>query len=379
MDLTRRTTLLGGVGTLGAVSALTRPAQAGAALDAAQASTYTRLTGLTARQQAGQRVIWSYPGAVVPQSLLDAAARGEVGGVIFFGENIPDKATVAEACRRLAAAHASGPARGLPLVLTTDQEGGKVRRLPGAPEPSAKQVGASPDPASTAREAGDGAGRNLRSVGMNLNLAPVLDVFREAGNFDDQFGRSFSDDPRVVGTCGAAFAAAQRRVGVASTLKHFPGLGAAPAGANTDLAPVRLDVPLSELRRVDEAPFAEVVRAGAELVMGSWAVYPALDAERPAGLSARWLRGELRGRLRFRGVTITDALEAGSLAAYGDDGQRAVLAAEAGMDLLLASGRDVEQGRAVVDALSASRRRLGTEWYPSLLRVAAMRLRLPRG
>ncbi|WP_188780640.1 glycoside hydrolase family 3 N-terminal domain-containing protein [Marmoricola endophyticus] len=372
--LTRRTTLLSGIGTLGAAGVVART---GAAREGAEATSVASLTHLTARQQAGQRVIWSYPGASVPQALLDAATRGEVGGVIFFGENIPDKPTVAEACRRLRAAHASGPARGLPLVLTTDQEGGTVRRLPGAPEPSAKQVGASPDPATAARIAGDGAGRNLRSVGMNLNLAPVLDVFREPGNFDDQFGRSFSRDPRVVATCGAAFAAAQRRTGVASTLKHFPGLGAAPAGANTDLTPVRLDVPLAELRRVDEAPFGEVVRSGAELVMGSWAIYPALDADRPAGLSSRWLRGELRGRLRFGGVTITDALEAGSLSAYGDDGQRAVLAAEAGMDMLLASGRDVEQGRAVVDALTASQRRLTPQWYAALLRVAAMRRRLP--
>lgn len=369
--ITRRTTLLSGVGTLGALG------YAASARDGAETASASWLGGgLTARQQAGQRVIWSYPGATVPDGLLDAVRRGAVGGVIFFGENIPDKPTVVREVRRLRAAHAAGPARSLPLVLTTDQEGGVVRRLPGAPESSAKEVGASPDPATAARQAGDGAGRNLRSVGMNLNLAPVLDVFREPGNFDDRFGRSFSDDPRVVATCGAAFAAAQRRVRVGSTLKHFPGLGTAPREANTDLEPVRLEVPLTELRSVDEAPFAEVIRSGAELVMGSWAVYPALDADRPAGLSSRIMRNELRGRLRFRGVTITDALEAGSLAAYGDDGQRGVLAAEAGMDMLLASGRDVEQGRAVVDALVGARRRLGLEWYAALLRVAALRRRL---
>ena len=86
----------------------------------------------------------------------------------------------------------------------------------------------------------------------------------------------------------------------------------------------------------------------------SWAVYPALDARRPAGLSSAVIQGELRGRLGFRGVTITDAIEAGALASSGRYGQRAVLAAQAGMDLLLCSARDVSQGQAVVTALAGA-------------------------
>ena len=187
---------------------------------------------------------------------------------------------------------------------------------------------------------------------MNCNLAPVLDVYREPGNFDDRFGRSYSMDPVVCGECGAASITAQQSLGVVTTAKHFPGLGAATRDENTDLGPVVLDVPRSQLRGVDELPFEYAVDADVDMVMTSWATYPALDPDLPAGLSPTIVQGELRRRLGFRGVTITDALEAGSLAAFGTSAERGVLAAQAGMDVLLCSARDVSQGQTTVAALA---------------------------
>jgi beta-N-acetylhexosaminidase len=139
---------------------------------------------------------------------------------------------------------------------------------------------------------------------------------------------------------------------VAATAKHFPGLGTAPAGQNTDTGPVTLPVPLERLRAEEEAPYRAALAVGVPLVMLSWAVYPALDAGRPAGLSQAVVRGELRERLGFRGVTVTDALEAGALNGFGDTGQRAVAAAAAGMDLMLCSARDVAQGEQAAQALA---------------------------
>jgi beta-N-acetylhexosaminidase len=150
----------------------------------------------------------------------------------------------------------------------------------------------------------------------------------------------------------AAFTAAQHREGVAGTVKHFPGLGTAPAGANTDEGPVTLTEPLTQVREVGEAPYPAAIAAGAGLVMLSWAVYPALDADRPAGLSPTVVQQELRGRIGFTGVTVSDALEAGSLAAFGGTGERAVAAAAAGVDLLLCSGRDTAQGLRAAEALA---------------------------
>jgi beta-N-acetylhexosaminidase len=309
--------------------------------------------GLTNLQLAGQRVIGSYPGLTPPASLFTDIANGQLAGVIFFGENIASEAQIAGVIAQLRQAQAQSPVQ-LPLLLMTDQEGGLVRRLPGAPALSEKQIGQSADPVAAAAAAGTGAGQNLAGVGMNVNLAPVLDVYYKAGNFIDQYQRSYSSNPAVAAECGQAFITAQQQAGVAATAKHFPGLGSATKNQNTDNGPVTLTVSLAKLRAVDEVPYPPAVSAGVRLVMLSWAVYPALDAKLPAGLSPAVIGQELRGRNAFAGVTITDALEAGALSAFGTAGQRAVTAAGAGMDLILCSARDASQGEAATAALAGA-------------------------
>lgn len=197
-------------------------------------------------------------------------------------------------------------------------------------------------------------GENLAGVGMNVNLTPVLDVYYKSGNFVDQYQRSYSSNASVVTACGQAFVTAQQQTGVAATAKHFPGLGSATRSQNTDTGLVTLKVSLANLRAKDEAPYPAAITAGVKLIMVSWAIYPALDAAHPAGLSTAVVQGELRGRLGYQGVTITDAIEAGALAVFGGYGQRAVLAAQAGMDVLLCSARDVTEGQAVVTALAGA-------------------------
>jgi beta-N-acetylhexosaminidase len=340
----------------------------------------TPLPPLSPQQMAGQRVIYSYPGLQPPATLLRLIRHGEVGGVIFFSQNVSSPPQLARVIAKLDQANASplNPVRA-PLLLMTDQEGGLVRRLPGAPLLSERQIGESADPAAAAATAGSGAGRNLRGVGMNVNLAPVLDVYRQPGDFDDQFQRSYSTSPAVVAELGADFISAQQGEGVAATAKHFPGLGAAAQQQDTDLRPVTLNVPLATLRDVDEFPYRAAITAGVRLVMVSWAVYPALDPGRPAGLSPAIVGGELRQRLGFTGVTITDALEAGALRAYGSFGHRALLAAGAGMDLILCSQQDLAEGEQAAAGLEAGYRdgRLGQPAFVAALqRVLALRASL---
>jgi beta-N-acetylhexosaminidase len=307
---------------------------------------------LTVTQLAGARVIYSYAGLEPPASLLAQIRAGQVGGVIFFGSNISSLSQIHGVIRRLQAAAKSSPAH-LPLLLMTDQEGGQVRRLPGAPVLSEKQIGEQRNALKAASVAGSGAGHLLSSVQINVNLAPVLDVYRSPGDFDDQFQRSYSSDPAKVAALGSAFVTAQQQTGVAATVKHFPGLGAATASQNTDERPVTLNVPVAQLRSIDELPFRSAIAAGVKLVMSSWAVYPALDRARPAGLSSKVIEGELRSRLGFHGVTITDSIDAGALAEYGSLGNRAVLAANAGADLILCSQPSSgAQGITVVRALT---------------------------
>ena len=308
---------------------------------------------LSLAQQAGQRVIFSYPGADPSDDMIQLIKYGMVGGLIFFGENIPSLSHIADVVADLKAAHAQSPTSSSPLLLMTDQEGGYIRRLSGEePVLSEKKIGESADPRAEATKAGSGAAAALKAVGMNLNLAPVEDVYRQEGNFDDQWERSYSSDPSVCGELGAAFVRAQQASGVAATAKHYPGLGAATQDQNTDLGVVTLTQSAHDIRTIDEYAFQPVIRAGVELVMTSWAVYPAIDPVYPAGLSKTFVGRELRGRQHFRGVTITDALEAGALEPFGDTGERSVLAAEAGMDVLLCSGRDVGQGQAAVSAVA---------------------------
>jgi len=335
------------------------------------------LPKLSVRQMAGQRVIYSYGGLRPPAELLRLISHGDAAGVIFFSQNVSSRAQLINVVAELEKADASpqNPVRA-PLLLMTDQEGGQIRRVPGAPLLSELQIGQAADPSAAAANAGASAGQNLRGIGINVNLAPVLDVYRQPGDFDDQFQRSYSMNPTVVGELGADFIAAQQRAGVAATAKHFPGLGAAAQPQDTDKVPVTLKLPLATIRDTDELPYKAAIAAGVRLVMVSWAVYPALDPGRPAGLSATIVNGELRQRLKFTGVTITDALEAGALRAYGSFQNRALLAAEAGMDLILCSVQSVGEGKRATVGLEDGYRdgKLGKPAFTAaLLRVLALR------
>lgn len=372
--LSRRGALIAGAAALaGGLAPMAGPAAAVRLPEGSGA----RAAALTPQQRAAQCVIHSYPGLTPPASLMNAIKEGRTAGVIFFGENIQNLSQIESVVQSMNAAHASSPVQA-PLLLMTDQEGGAVRRLPGEPVLSAKDVGASADPGQWADFTGSGAGMNLAGVGMNVNLAPVLDVYRQNGDFTDQYERSYSKSAAAVASCGTAFITAQQDEGVAATAKHFPGLGPASATQNTDLRPVTLTTSAATLRSVDEAPYRDAIAAGVQLVMLSWAVYPALDSARPAGLSPAVV-GELRNRLGYTGVTITDALEAGALQSFGGTSQRAVAAAAAGMDLVLCSSRSVSQGDEAVTALSdalASGGLDGTAFDAAAARVHALRAAL---
>jgi beta-N-acetylhexosaminidase len=166
---------------------------------------------------------------------------------------------------------------------------------------------------------------------VNVDLAPVVDVARDGGALEAE-GRGFGPDPGVVGRFGAAFVAGLRAGGVAATAKHFPGFGAAPR--NTDFGETTIALSAGTLRAVDRPPFAAAVRAGAELVMLSSAVYPAFSPL-PAVLSRRVVERELRHGLGFSGVTVSDDLEAPAFAPHGGAPGATVRAARAGVDLLL--------------------------------------------
>jgi beta-N-acetylhexosaminidase len=338
---------------------------------------------LSLSQLAGQRAIYSYSGKVPPPQLYTKIRAGEVGGVIFFGPNISSREQIAALIETFqdARRHSRLPRsiRRLPLLMMTDQEGGIVKRLPGPPTMSERQIGKTGN-AGIALEQGLAAGENLRNAGFNVNLAPVLDVSRPGGGFLTKFDRIYSPKPHVVARLGSASISGLQSEGVAATAKHFPGLGSSVN--DTDSGPVTLNLSKATLRAVDEAPYPDAIRAGTRLIMLNHAVYTALDPGRPASLSPRVVGGELRTRLGFKGVTITDALEADALNAFGNIPERGVKAALAGEDLLLYSEKEFNEGVTGVAALRAALQsgRLNVEVFKrSLLRVLHLRADLIGG
>jgi len=228
---------------------------------------------------------------------------------------------------------------------------------------------------SAARRAGRAAGLNLRSARVNVDLAPVADVARP-GSAMEREGRSYGRRPGKVARFAAAFARGLQGTGVLATGKHFPGFGA--ARANTDLARVTIETPLGRLRRVDLRPYRTLFRHGVRLVMLSTAIYTALDPGTPAAFSRRIARGELRRRLGFTGVSMTDALGTPATAPYGSADQVGVRAARAGVDLMLYSSYAAGKRAARTLARAIRRGRLPrTRAEQSVRRILEVRRKLP--
>jgi beta-N-acetylhexosaminidase len=283
---------------------------------------------LNASQLAGERIVLGFAANEPPAAVKRMVRAGEVAGVILFSENLPSRAVGRRLIGGLQAIPRPSGLRN-PLLVMTDQEGGLVKRIGGAPTASARTMGARG--AAFSREQGRRTAANLRNLGVNVDLAPVLDVARPEGTIAEA-DRGFGPTAASVAATAVPFATALQGGGVAATGKHFPGLGS--ARLNTDDAVQRIGLSKQTLRRVDEAPYRSFVASGGDLVMLSTAIYPAFSST-PAAFSPAIATGELRGRLGFDGVTITDALNTVAVHAFGGTARAALAAAQAGADLLL--------------------------------------------
>lgn len=265
-----------------------------------------------------------------------------VGGVFLARENVRDAAQV----RGLAAGLRARAGR--PLLVSTDEESGRVavtRSVVGR-GPSPRRLAATSTPEQVTTYA-RGLGDRLAAVGVDLDLAPVLDL--DDGPAGGIIGdRSFSPDPVRAADHGLAFAAGLTAAGVRPTVKHFPGQGR--SDADTHRTPAVVTTPLSELRRTDLLPFARAVDAGAPVVMLNHLGYAALDGDVPASLSPRAYA--LLREMGFTGVAITDSLGMGAVNLRWDFPEAAVRAVTAGADAVLAT--DGAQARRMRDALVAA-------------------------
>jgi beta-N-acetylhexosaminidase len=275
----------------------------------------------------GRCFLLGFEGPTLSADEKRTLARLAPGGVILFRRNLSSPEALAELFRELRELLPG------PRLFAIDQEGGRVSRLAPwlGPTPSATTLaGAGVD---TVRRFGASTGQVLRSLGFNVDLAPVVDL-SAADAPNGIADRSFGTDPGWVSIHAGAFLDGLQERGVAGCLKHFPGQGEATVDAHES----RPRVPRSaaELECFELEPFRALAPKAA-LVMVGHAYYPALDpdVDRPACLAPAVVDGWLRGRLDYRGLIATDDLEMGAVTDFAPDSRDAVLALTAGCELLL--------------------------------------------
>ena len=325
------------------------------------------------RRSVAQLFMVGLPGPTLDRPTRAFLAEHPPGGVILFKRNIRSAAQL----RRLTAAiHETGA--GIAPLVALDHEGGRVHRLPRpfTHFPPAGAVGGRHD-ARLAEAVGRAMGEELRAVGIDLDFAPVLDVWSNPRNrvIGD---RAFGTEPARVARLGLALARGLMRAGVLACGKHVPGHGASAGDSHFVLPRVRRS--RRELAAVELAPFARAIAAGIPALMTAHVVYPALDPRRPATLSPLICRDLLRHRLGFRGVLFSDDLEMNAVAARSTPARSAVEAVRAGCDMLLVC-QSLDAARAAMRGVEVAVARgtlVGEELAAALGRIQGLRRFLAR-
>ncbi len=305
------------------------------------------------------------------------AEQGLIGGVYVTRHNIRGR-TVEALRAEIATLQDKRRAAGLPpLVVAADQEGGIVGHLapPLTKLPAlATLAGLAPDEQQAkAAEFGRIHGRELAGLGVNLNLAPVLDlkppVRRNRLDFHTLIGqRAIATDPAVVGAIASAYVRGLEESGVGATLKHFPGIGR--VRTDTHHFSANLDAPVKELEATDWLPFREVLSHSRSALMVGHVTLTAVDPDRAASHSKRVVEGIIRGKWGYQGVVMTDDLVMGAIYQH-DVCQAVVEAINAGVDLLLVAYDGAQFYRIFACALDGSRQgKLDT----AMLRASEARL-----
>ncbi len=304
---------------------------------------------LSIEQLAGQRLMIGFDGTELGAETRALIADLHIGGIILFSQNLGTPEQIARLCR---AAQEQAAACGLPpLFVAIDQEGGQVARLK---EPFTVFDGnAAMCDVTDAEHFGRVTATELSGLGINMNMAPVVDVAFAADSVMDR--RAFAGGPARVAEMGAAVIDTLQQHGVMAVAKHFPGIGRTTLDSHLD-RPV-LDTSWRELAASDLLPFEAAVRRGVSGVMLSHIVYRDKDPHWPASLSEKIARGVLRGQLGYSGLVMTDDLDMGAIKKYYDIDtvMQRVLAADIDLALICHRGPDIARAYEVlVDRLTKS-------------------------
>ena len=326
-----------------------------------------QLDQMTTEEKVGQLLMAGMEGTELGEDARQAIEEYQVGGVILFKRNVESVAQLTALTDALKALNRESG--NIPLLVGVDEEGGLVSRMPDELEdlPSMYDVGATGN-AQLAYTVGRTLAELCVNQGINLDFAPVLDIWSNPDN--TVIGpRAFGTDADTVISMALPVMSGLQDYGVIPVVKHFPGHGDTSVDSHVDLPVVEKS--LEELKEEELRPFAAAIAQGADVVMVAHILEKELDPDLPASLSPAVIGGVLREELGFDGVVCTDDLTMAAISDTWGMGEAAVLAVEAGADLLLVcheadnltAARDallaaVEQGRITEERLDESVRRL---------------------
>ncbi len=324
------------------------------------------------KKQIGQLFIVGYQGEEPSDEFLSFVEEWGIGGIVVFARNLTDPDKLPGHIKKIE------EAAGQKIFASIDQEGGLVMRIlsRGSLFPSAMGLAATGSAELT--EASHYAmGKEMLSLGLNWNLAPVLDI-----NHPDNPGigaRSFGDRPEQVSLHGSAAIRGLQKAGVLACAKHFPGNGHAHSDPHLTL-PI-IPYPAEHLHAFELLPFKKAIEADVAAIMTAHIFFPAFEASKdlPATLSRSVLTGLLRDQLKFKGILVTDDLEMGAITESFGIAQAASMSFHAGADLLLICHR-LDQQRLTAETLlkqAQENKETARRVEESLARIAAARKRLP--
>jgi beta-N-acetylhexosaminidase len=330
-------------------------------------------TQLTLEQQIGQTLMVGFWGTTASQEIIDLIQKYHIGNVILFSRNIADAEQVHTLTATLQQA-ARDAGHILPLLIATDQENGIVQRLGTAATlfPGNMALGAinAQDAQKITFEVAQATGQEMAALGINMNLAPVVDVNNNAAN--SVIGvRSFGEDPHLVARLGSAAVQGYQGAGVIACMKHFPGHGDTSVDSHLALPTIPYD--LARLQQLELVPFIAGIQTGVASIMVAHIHFPALDPSEvlPASLSSNVIQGLLRTQLAYQGLIISDCFEMRAVSETFGTERAAVMGLQAGNDIVLVSHHYEQQ----VGSINAIKTALHTgSLTPQVIQQAAQRV-----
>ena len=307
------------------------------------------LSGMTLEEKIGQMFQVGFNGKKVTSDIKEMIEDYHIGGIIYFRRNIKSLQQVSGLSNELQILSAN-KRPDLPLIISTDQEGGMVNRLVGGTHFPGNMVIGAAKKSSLAERAGRAIAGELKAVGINMDFAPVLDVSNNPLNL--VIGtRSFGGDPLLVADLGVAFIKGMQEEGIIACAKHFPGHGDTSVDSHLDL-PV-IECRRERLEKVEIYPFKAAIKAGVDSIMTAHICVPALESRKgiPATLSYSILTDLLRGELGYTGVVITDCMEMKAIADTFGVVEGSIMAIEAGSDIVLVS-HSLDKQKAAIEAVA---------------------------